>query len=179
MGCCLLSTPCDLCTCTFYSCYIQRFRRRCIYKRIHYLTFGPKVTQNVAQYPLHHVTYSAAKFEVVTSNGLGDAFTRKYIIWVTRNVAQYPLHHVTNAATKFEVATANGLGGEIITINRTYAHTNRWTTDQLWYKINKPFFSKEKSGYKNPWSFSYNSFVKLSFITKLTYKHSSFLWTSI
>ena len=36
-----------------------------------------KVTQNVAQYPLHHVTYSATKFEVATSNGLGgDTFTR-------------------------------------------------------------------------------------------------------
>ena len=35
----------------------------------------------VAQYPLHHVTYSATKFEVPSSNGLGgDTFTRKYII---------------------------------------------------------------------------------------------------
>ena len=52
-------------------------------KKIHYLTFdlGVKVTQNVAQYPLHHVTFSATKFEVTTSNGLGgDTFTRKYII---------------------------------------------------------------------------------------------------
>ena len=40
-----------------------------------------KVTQNVAQYPLHHVTYSASKFEVATSKGLGgDAFTRKFNI---------------------------------------------------------------------------------------------------
>ena len=40
-----------------------------------------KVTQNVVQYPLHHVTYSPAKFEVATSNSLGgDAFTRKYVI---------------------------------------------------------------------------------------------------
>ena len=31
----------------------------------------PKVTRNVAQYPLHHVTHSATKFEVATSNGLG------------------------------------------------------------------------------------------------------------
>ena len=31
----------------------------------------------VAQYPLHHVTYSATKFEVATSNRLGgDTFTR-------------------------------------------------------------------------------------------------------
>ena len=36
-----------------------------------------KVTQNVAQYPLHHVTYSALKFEDAMSNGLGgDTFTR-------------------------------------------------------------------------------------------------------
>ena len=40
-----------------------------------------KVTGNVAQYRLHHVTYSAAKFEITTSKGLGgDTFTRKYII---------------------------------------------------------------------------------------------------
>ena len=30
---------------------------------------GVKVTQNVAQYPLHHVTYAATKFEVAKSNG--------------------------------------------------------------------------------------------------------------
>ena len=42
---------------------------------------GVKVTQNVAQYPPHHVTYSAAKFEVARSNRLGgDTFTRKYNI---------------------------------------------------------------------------------------------------
>ena len=37
--------------------------------------------QNVTQYPLHHVTYSATKFEVATSNRLGgDTFERKYNI---------------------------------------------------------------------------------------------------
>ena len=41
---------------------------------------GYKVKQNVAQYPLHHVTYSATKFEVAMSNHLGDTFTRKCII---------------------------------------------------------------------------------------------------
>ena len=35
-------------------------------------------TQTVAQYPLHHVAYAPAKFEVSTSNSLGgDAFTRE------------------------------------------------------------------------------------------------------
>ena len=45
------------------------------------LDLGIKVTQNVAQYPTHHMTYTPAKFEVSTSNNLGeDALTRKYII---------------------------------------------------------------------------------------------------
>ena len=42
---------------------------------------GVNGTHNVAQYPLHHVTYSATKIEVAMYNGLGgDTFTRKYII---------------------------------------------------------------------------------------------------
>ena len=46
-------------------------------KKNQYLTFD----QNVAQYPLHDVTYSATKIEVATSNRLGgDTFTRKCII---------------------------------------------------------------------------------------------------
>ena len=59
------------------------------------------ITRNDAQYPLHHVTYPASKFEVATPNRLGgETVTRKYIfiifdydlgVMVTRNVAQYPL----------------------------------------------------------------------------------------
>ena len=67
----------------FLSCYVKMLRRRCIYKKVQYLTFDldldlwVKVTRNVAQYPLHHMTYSATKFEVATSHGLGgDTFTR-------------------------------------------------------------------------------------------------------
>ena len=41
------------------------------------LEFGVKVTQNVAQYHPHHVTYAPANFEVAMSNGSGeDACTR-------------------------------------------------------------------------------------------------------
>ena len=40
-----------------------------------------KVTQNVAQCPLHHVTYALTEFEVTTSKALrGEAFTRKFNI---------------------------------------------------------------------------------------------------
>ena len=48
-----------------------------------------KVTRNVAQCPLHHVTYAPTEFEVTMSKALGgEAFTRKFNIGpVTRNVA--------------------------------------------------------------------------------------------
>ena len=67
------------------------------------------------------MTYASAKFEVATSNGLGDAIIRKYSIdldlrvKVTQDVAQYPLHHMTYAHTKFEVSLSNGLGGDAFT----------------------------------------------------------------
>ena len=42
---------------------------------------GFKVSQDIAQYPLHLVTNAPANFEVAMSNSLGgDAFTSKYII---------------------------------------------------------------------------------------------------
>ena len=45
------------------------------------LDHGFKVTRDVAQYPLHHVTYAPTEFEVTTSKGLGgDAFIRKFNI---------------------------------------------------------------------------------------------------
>ena len=38
------------------------------------LDLGVNVTGNVAQYPLHHVTYAPTEFEVTTSEGLGGEF---------------------------------------------------------------------------------------------------------
>ena len=61
-----------------------------------------KVTLNVAQCPMHHVTYAPTKFEVTTSKALGGEALYKKIqyltfdldlgVKVTQNVAQYPLH---------------------------------------------------------------------------------------
>ena len=46
-----------------------------------------KVTQNVGQCPPNHMIYAPAKFEVATSNSLGeDGFTRKYIIFTSREL---------------------------------------------------------------------------------------------
>ena len=65
---------------------------------------------------------------------------------VTQNVVQYLLHYVSYAATKFEDARSNSLGGDTFTRNVTVAQTHG-QTDRLWYEINIPVFSKEKSGY--------------------------------
>ena len=41
------------------------------------LDIGVQVTQDVAKYPLHHVTYSDSKFEVATPDRVnGDAFKK-------------------------------------------------------------------------------------------------------
>ena len=96
-----------------------------------------KVTRNVAQYPLHHVTYSATKFEVAPSNYIDKKIhylTFDLGVKVTRNVVQYLLHHVTYLATKFEVATS-----KIIYIKRdgpTHGRTDFGT------KLIYPFFLK-------------------------------------
>ena len=39
-----------------------------------------KVTWNIAQHPLHHVTYATPKLEVATFKLWVDAFTREYSI---------------------------------------------------------------------------------------------------
>ena len=97
--------------------------RRCIYKKIHYLTFdldlGVKVTRNFTQYPLHYVIYAPTKFQVATSNGLGEDT-------ITRNV--------TDGRTDRQ------------THGRTDRQTDGRTTDRLWYEINIPYFSYEKAG---------------------------------
>ena len=42
-----------------------------------FLDLGVKVTGNITQYPLPHVIYAPTKFEIATSNGLGeDTITR-------------------------------------------------------------------------------------------------------
>ena len=57
------------------------------------LDLGAKVTQNIAQYIWHHVTYAPAKFDIATSHGWGDdAFTRKYIKWPSALYIMWPMH---------------------------------------------------------------------------------------
>ena len=80
----------------------------CIYKKIHYLTFDldlwVKVTRNAAQYPLLHVTFLEAQFEVAPSNGLcGDIFTR--------NVMDARTHRRTDRQTDEQWTN---LGSELI-----------------------------------------------------------------
>ena len=113
--CPVSSTSYELCTCKVWSCYVQQFRRKCIYKK--YLIWPWPSQGHTKHCPLHHVPYVPAKVEIATTNCKGDAFTRKYIIWpwpgvkcvkVTQNVAQYSRHRVTYASAKFDVVTSHG-----------------------------------------------------------------------
>ena len=183
----------------FLSCYVQQFRRRCIYKKVHYLhsTLRSRSNKMLPSTLPHHVTYAPVKFEAATSSSFGGfAFTRKNIIWpwswcqghtkscpvpstscdlytpkvwscyvqrfwrrrkciiwslTSWNVAQFPLHLVTYAPAKFEAAMYEGAGGDTFTRNvtesRTHIHNDRTDGRQTGFatKLIYPF-SKEKSG---------------------------------
>ena len=79
-------------------------------------------SQNGAQYPLHHVTYSGTKFEVGMSNGVmvNEEMHLQIIHHLTLDSPRGQGHmkcllHVTLSGKKFEVATSNGLGGDAFT----------------------------------------------------------------
>ena len=82
-----------------------------------------KVTLNVAQCPLHYVTYATTEFEVTKSFRRRNIYKKiQYLTFefdlgvkVTQKIAQYHLHHVTHPATKFEDARSNRLGGDTFT----------------------------------------------------------------
>ena len=54
-------------------------------------------TRNVAQYPLHHVTYAPLKFEVAMSNGLGGDASLRNTFFKPFALTLYPLHHEAHA----------------------------------------------------------------------------------
>ena len=71
------------------------------------LDLGVMVTQNVSEYPPHHVTHGPGKFEVATSTVKEVRFKENTLfdldlgIWVTLNIVQHPLHQVTYSPSKF------------------------------------------------------------------------------
>ena len=115
--------PALLCTCKVWSCYVQRFRRKCIYKK--YLIWPwpkVKVTWSIALYiiwPMYlqslKLLLSMVKEMHYQENTLFDLDPKLKGVKVTQNVAQCPLHHVTYAPTEFEVTTSKALGGEAFT----------------------------------------------------------------
>ena len=82
--------------------HLQRLNllSRCIYKKIHYLTFdlGVKVTLKIAQYPVHHVIYASAKFEGATTNDLGEDT-------ITRNMMDGQTYRQTKDRLWYEINT--------------------------------------------------------------------------
>ena len=100
-------TSYDLWNCKVWSCSVQRFRRKWC-TRNHIIWPWPKVTQNFAQYPRHHVTYAPAKFDVAHPMVKEKMHLQENTLFDLLNVAQYPRHHVTYAPAKFETATSQG-----------------------------------------------------------------------
>ena len=93
--CCLvLSTSVDLCTCKIWSCCVQQFRRRCIFKKKNIWTWplgqGHTKRRSVHSTPIDLCIY--IEVWICSSNSLGeDAFTRKNIIWpLTRSYEVLP-----------------------------------------------------------------------------------------
>ena len=118
------STSHDLCTCKIWSCYVQLFRRRCIYKND--IIWPLTLSLGLRSYEVLFSTLKAStSFDLYTWNvwrchveGLRRICFYKKILYltfepdrrvkVTENFVQYPLHHVTYAPVKFEVNTSNG-----------------------------------------------------------------------
>ena len=67
------------------------------------LDLGVMVTQNVAEYPPHHVIHGPGKFEMATSmvKHLKANTFFDLGIKVTLNIAQHPLHHAAYSPAKF------------------------------------------------------------------------------
>ena len=96
--------------------------------KIHYLTLALKVTGNVAQYPLHHVTCSPTKFEVATSNGLGGGT-------FTRNMTDGRAHGWTDGQTDTKLIYPFFLkkkAGIIIMVSCEVIHTEYDVLSLLW-----------------------------------------------
>ena len=123
------STSCDLCTSKVWCCYIPWLRRRCIYKKMHYLTmtlvtFTPRSRSHKMlpctfdiMWPMHQQSLILLHPTVKEKMHLQENTLFDFDLWVkvTQNVAQCPLHHVTYAPTEFEVTTSKGLGGDVFT----------------------------------------------------------------
>ena len=80
------------------------------------IDLGVKVTQNVAQYPRHHVTLVHQQSLILLHPTVKEKMhLQKNTLYKIRNVSQCPPHPVTFAPTKFEVTTSKALGGEAFT----------------------------------------------------------------
>ena len=92
------------------------------------------------------------QFEAAMSDGLGDAFTRKYIGSLTLTLGHTKCCSVPSTSCglfrcNVKVATSNGFGGNTFTRNVTDGQAHTWTdrqTGRLRYEINILVFLKKK-----------------------------------
>ena len=116
----------DLCTCKIWNRYVQQFRRRCIYKKVHNLNFG----LDFGSRPHKCCSVSSTSCGLFTCKVLGGYVKRfrmrciykkiQYLtltvgVKVTLNVARYFLHRVAYSPARFEVSTSDSSGGDAFT----------------------------------------------------------------
>ena len=105
---CPVSSSYDLCTCKVGSCYVERFRGKCIYKK--YLSWlHPRSHEALSSTPCGLCTCLKLLQPVVKEMHLQEntLFDLDSKVKVSRDVTQYPRHHVTYAPAKFDVATSH------------------------------------------------------------------------
>ena len=85
--------------------------------KLYDLDLGVKVTQNVAKYQPHYVTYAPVNFKLLCPMVKEEMHLQEntlydfdLVVKVTQNVVQCPPNHITYAPAKFEVASSNSLG---------------------------------------------------------------------
>ena len=112
------STSFDLCTCKVWSCFVQRIRSRCIYRKCSIWPRSWLLPSTLyIMRPMFQVwCYYVQRFRSCIYMKIQYlTFDHDLVLKVTWNVGKYPLHHVTYAAVKCEVAICNGLGGDAFT----------------------------------------------------------------
>ena len=151
MKCCLVpSTSCYLCTGKIWSCYFQKFMRRCVYKKIHYLT----------------LTLGSRSHEVLPSTlDIMWPMHRQNLKFLLPKVyEEMHLQENTIFHTKWHPVPSSSCDLCILlhpTVWEKIQFQEMWrTTDQLWYEINIPFFSNEKAGIKTKQHFLISYAVK-------------------
>ena len=160
MKCCLVpSTSCDLCTGKIWRCCFQKLMRRCVYKKIHYLTLtvgsrSHKTSPSTLDimWPMHRQNLKLLLPKVYEEMHLQKKTLFDLWPWPWGQ-GDMKCHPVPSSSC--DLCIYKVWGCYVLRFRRRYNYKKRdWRTDRrtdgrtdrLWYEINIPYFSNEKAG---------------------------------